>query len=123
MWYTQLSKVGRRLYTWVFKSLAVFFFMVSMGLWCRGLSLYINWRLGDVLGKDVVFRVSLDIISAIFLSVLWFITGAVFLFGVRYITPSKQARRFFIVLILFVISMQLFISRGNLFFLKLKYKC
>ena len=115
MWYTQLSKVGRRLYTWVFKSLAVFFFMVSMGLWCRGLSLYINWRLGDVLGKDVVFRVSLDIISAMFLSVLWFITGAVFLFGVRYITPSKQARRFFIVLILFVISMQLFISRGNLF--------
>ena len=50
-----------------------------------------------------------------FLRVLWYIYGSVSFYGMGYIEGNVRSRRFFIVVFLFVLSMEVFIRGGNLF--------
>lgn len=106
----------KRFYCIFFISLAIFYTLRIILLF-YGRSYYIDIKLYELSSIRFTLSVIIDPTSLIFRSVVRLISLRVFIFAVKYIEGDTYSVRFFWILFLFVVSINILIFSGSLFFL------
>ena len=96
--------------------IGTFFFFLSicqwfigLGLFYRGLEVICSWRVFNPQGRILSFYVYLDSIGVLFSAVVLLISARVFIFSSFYMAEEIFLRRFIMIVILFVLSINLLI--------------
>nr|AWN56245.1 NADH dehydrogenase subunit 5 [Euborellia annulipes] len=88
----------------------------SVSIYCVNFneSFYLEWMLIKLNSMVLVMTIYLDMIAAMFMSVVMFISGLIMIYSVQYMSSDKFMNRFILIVFLFVLSMMFLIISPNL---------
>jgi NADH-ubiquinone oxidoreductase chain 5 len=102
------------LFSFIFISLSFSLMIFFLGLMVNNLVILIDWELFSFNSVVLVYRIVLDWVRVLFMSIVLLISGAVMFYREEYILHEKTKNSFCLIVFLFVVSIIFLIIRPNL---------